>query len=55
MLYAIAAVKGVEALAMMTVSDIIGDPGEEFERISDEELRRGVDAMMRLACRVVVS
>ena len=55
MLYTIAAVKGVEALAMMTVSDIIGDPGEESERISDEELRRGVDAMMRLACRVVVS
>ena len=44
MLYTIAAVKGIEALAMMTVSDIIGDPGEESERISDDELRRGVDA-----------
>jgi 5'-methylthioadenosine phosphorylase/purine-nucleoside phosphorylase len=55
MLYAIAALKGVEALAMMTVSDLIGDAGEASERISDEELRRGVDAMMRLACRVVVS
>jgi 5'-methylthioadenosine phosphorylase/purine-nucleoside phosphorylase len=55
MLYAIAAVKGIEALAMMTVSDLIGGPGVDSERISDEELRRGVDAMMRLACRVVVS
>ncbi len=55
MLYAIASVKGIEALAMMTVSDLIGGPGEDTERISDEELRRGVDAMMRLACRVVVS
>ena len=25
--------------------------GEESERISDDELKRGVDAMMRLACR----
>ena len=27
----------------------------ERERISDEDLRRGVDAMMRLACQVAVS
>jgi DeoD family purine-nucleoside phosphorylase len=54
MMYAIAAVKGVEALAIMTVSDIIGGPGENSERISDDELQRGVDAMMRVACRVAV-
>ena len=54
MLYTIAAVKGIEALAIMTVSDILSESGET-ERISDEELKRGVDAMMRLACRVVVS
>ena len=54
MLYTIAAVKGIEALAIMTVSDILSESGET-ERISDEELTRGVDAMMRLACRVVVS
>jgi 5'-methylthioadenosine phosphorylase/purine-nucleoside phosphorylase len=53
MLYTIAAVKGIEALAIMTVSDILAESGET-ERISDEELKRGVDAMMRLACRVVV-
>ena len=50
MLYTIAAVKRVEALAMMTVSDIVGEGTSE--RISDDELRRGVDAMMRVACRV---
>lgn len=54
MMYTIAAVKGIEALAMMTVSDILGEGGET-ERISDEDLKRGVDDMMRLACRVAVS
>jgi DeoD family purine-nucleoside phosphorylase len=52
MLYTIAAVKRVEALAMMTVSDIVGEATSE--RIADDELRRGVDAMMRVACRVAV-
>lgn len=53
MLYTIAAVKGVEALALMTVSDLIG--GGESERISDDDLQRGVDAMMRVACHVATS
>ena len=52
MLYTIAAVKRVEALAMMTVSDLVG--GDTSERISDDDLRRGVDAMMRVACQVAV-
>jgi len=39
---------------MMTVSDILEESGETT-RISDDELKRGVDAMMRLACRVAVS
>ena len=55
MLYTIAAVHRVEALAMMTVSDILGATEDERERISDEQLRRGVDDMMRVACRVAVS
>jgi DeoD family purine-nucleoside phosphorylase len=55
MLYTVAAVHGVEALAIMTVSDLVGAREDQRERISDEELRRGVDAMMRLACRVAVS
>jgi DeoD family purine-nucleoside phosphorylase len=54
MMYTIAAVKGIEALAMMTVSDLLGESGDTV-RIGDEELKRGVDDMMRLACRVAVS
>jgi DeoD family purine-nucleoside phosphorylase len=53
MLYTIAAVKGVEALAMMTVSDLVTE--EASTRISDDELKRGVDDMMRVACHVAVS
>ena len=54
MMYTIAAVKGIEALAIMTVSDVLGESGDSV-RISDEDLKRGVDDMMRLACRVAVS
>lgn len=54
MMYTVAAVHRLEALAMMTVSDVLGDDGESV-RISDEELRRGVDDMMRIACRVATS
>jgi DeoD family purine-nucleoside phosphorylase len=54
MMYTIAAVKGIEACAVMTVSDLLGMDGET-QRISDEELKAGVDQMMRLACQVVVS
>ncbi|MGA1436401.1 MAG: purine-nucleoside phosphorylase [Ilumatobacteraceae bacterium] len=54
MLYTVAAMHGIEALAMMTVSDVLGDDGSTV-RISDEELKRGVDAMMHIACRVAVS
>ena len=54
MMYTIAAVKGIEALAIMTVSDLLGEGGDS-ERVSDEQLKQGVDAMMRLACRVAVS
>ena len=51
----IAAVKGIEALAMMTVSDVIDAEAGNVERISDEELKRGVDQMMRIACDVAIS
>jgi purine-nucleoside phosphorylase len=53
MLYTVAAVHRVEALAMMTVSDLVTE--ESSTRISDDELKRGVDDMIRLACRVAVS
>jgi len=54
MLYAVAALRGIEALTMLTVSDIIGFD-EPTQRISDDDLRRGVDDMMRIACQVAVS
>jgi 5'-methylthioadenosine phosphorylase/purine-nucleoside phosphorylase len=55
MMYTIAAIKGIEALAMMTVSDVIDPDAGNVERISDEELKRGVDQMMRIACDVAIS
>jgi purine-nucleoside phosphorylase len=55
MLYTIAAVHRVEALAMMTVSDVLGATEDDRERISDEQLRQGVDAMLAVACRVATS
>ena len=54
MMYTVAAIKGMEALAMMTVSDLLEETGDTT-RISDEDLKSGVDAMMRLACEVAVS
>ena len=51
-LYTIAALRGMEALAVMTVSDTL--VGEAPIRISDAELASGVDAMMTVACRVAV-
>ncbi len=54
MMYTVAALKGLEALAMMTVSDLLEESGDTT-RISDEELKHGVDAMMRLACEVATS
>ena len=53
MLYTVAAVHGVEALAMLTVSDLVTE--DASTRISDDELKRGVDDMTRLACRVAIS
>lgn len=53
MLYTVAAVRGMEALAIMTVSDILFESGETT-RISDEALARGVDQMMVVGCRVAI-
>ena len=54
MMYTIAAVKGIEALAIMTVSDLLGESGDTV-RISDDALKAGVDQMMRISCAVAVS
>ena len=55
MMYTMASMKGLEALALMTVSDMIGEQTGDAVRISDEEMKRGVDQMMEIGCRVAVS
>lgn len=54
MIFAIAAVHRIEAVAMMTVSDLLGAEGH-LERIDDDTLRRGVDAMLDVAGAVAIS
>jgi DeoD family purine-nucleoside phosphorylase len=53
-LYTIAAINAIESVALVTVSDMIADDGAS-ERISDEDLRAGVDRMMQVACAVAIS
>ncbi len=52
-LYTLAPLRGVEALTLLTVSDVLWD--EQPARISDEQLRVGVDRMMHLAAQVATS
>jgi 5'-methylthioadenosine phosphorylase/purine-nucleoside phosphorylase len=52
-LFTIAALRGISALTVLTVSDILYD-GPPV-RIGDDELRRGVDRMTELAARVAVT
>jgi purine-nucleoside phosphorylase len=49
-LFTIAALRGVEAGCLLTVSDIVVEG--EFTRISDEELRAAVDRMTTIALEV---
>lgn len=53
-LYTLGAIHGFESLAIMTVSDLIAEDGES-ERISDAELKAGVDAMMQIACDTAIA
>lgn len=53
MLYTLGAMHGIETLTLATISDLISDE-QNAERISDEELRIGVDRMMQVACEVAV-
>ena len=53
-LYTLAAIHGIEAIGLMTISDILGADGGA-ERISDDELKLGVDRMMQVACAVAIS
>ncbi len=52
-LFTIAALRKVSAGTLLTVSDTLY--GGEIVRISDDELKRGVDQMMELAARVAVA
>jgi DeoD family purine-nucleoside phosphorylase len=55
-LYTLGATIGFEALAIMTISDLIDTEGDsDSERVSDEELRAGVDKMMEVACDVAIA
>ncbi len=54
MMFTVAAIHQIESLAMMTVSDLLFESGES-QRISDADLKAGVDQMMQLACQVAVS
>lgn len=53
-LYTLGAILGFESLCICTISDMIEESGAS-ERISDEELRRGVDRMMSVACEVATA
>ncbi|MDP8910560.1 MAG: DeoD-type purine-nucleoside phosphorylase [Actinomycetota bacterium] len=50
-LFTIGAIKGVQAAALLTVSDVVVEG--EFKRISDEDLRAAVDRMTRVALATV--
>jgi DeoD family purine-nucleoside phosphorylase len=52
-LFTVAALRGVEAGCLLTVSDIVVDGA--FKRISDEELRGAVDRMTRVALATVTA
>jgi purine-nucleoside phosphorylase len=53
-MYTLAAIHGIESVALMTVSDLIDESGSA-ERISDDELKIGVDRMMSVACDVAIA
>ena len=52
-LFTLGALRGVQAGCILTVSDVVVDGA--FERISDDELRSGVDRMTRIALATAVS
>jgi DeoD family purine-nucleoside phosphorylase len=54
-LYTLGAIHKIETLCMLTISDIISTADGVSERISDEDLKKGVDRMMAVACEVAVA
>jgi len=54
-LYTLGAIHKIETLCLVTISDIIAAEEGTSERISDDELRTGVDRMTAVACEVAVA
>jgi DeoD family purine-nucleoside phosphorylase len=54
-LYTLGAIHKIETLALVTISDLIAVEEGTSERISDEDLKLGVDRMMIVACEVAVA
>ena len=54
MLYTLGAIHKIETLCLVTISDLIVKEQNTAVRISDEELKQGVDRMMEVACEVAV-
>lgn len=52
-LYTLGAIHKIETLCLCTISDLIADE-QNAERISDEDLKVGVDRMMEVACDVAI-
>jgi purine-nucleoside phosphorylase len=54
-LYTLGAIHTIETLCMVTISDIIATAVGTSERISDADLKLGVDRMMTVACDVAIA
>jgi purine-nucleoside phosphorylase len=54
-LYTLGAIHKIETLCLVTISDIIAAEEGTSARISDEELKVGVDRMMTVACDVAIA
>jgi DeoD family purine-nucleoside phosphorylase len=54
MLYTLGAMHKIETLTLATISDLIVDE-QNVERISDDDMKIGVDRMMQIACDVAIS
>jgi DeoD family purine-nucleoside phosphorylase len=54
MLYTLGAIHKIETLTVCTISDLITDE-QNAVRISDEDMKVGVDRMMQIACDVAVA
>jgi purine-nucleoside phosphorylase len=54
-LYTLGAIHKIETLCLVTISDLIAADAGTSERISDEDLKLGVDRMMTVACDVGIA